>query len=563
MIATLLWNGLTKICSNYRMQRGGFDLLPIKDSDFKYTIDTDRKLWTKNVFPIAEYIIQAIQNIPWSTYSFDAISYLWKPSGRTFESEQIDLATYPLEAGESRYYYFGGSVYEIMNRLYNRTNMPNLHTYVDPTGDLDVMLILPRLHLRGGKSLDRYLAYFFHQLPYEHQGRQASPQAWGAPVVSANGNRTNNNTNNNNNNNHRANKPLAEPPEILDCPNEIFSGANATQETVVRDPRRYTRLIEDYTDWVMDEFAKNLKKYKRGGLFDLLFGNTIPFNLENDAEGRYADRILCIGNLKLVRSYLPYMGLIKIQLIARFTGMKRSDHICEFLLDMPYKPGSHLTLRDYEAYEHKFHILKGYPLSNFAELVRGNIDSLINRYALFNGDLRHKFYNHVGRMQYLHDFFKNNLNPYYEDDNTKLTLRKKNMKELMVQMAKFSFYAAENFFSTDILDFNYKKLPNSLSPEQVQLIRIAILNSLIGSYPTFLMQKFPNGKYKSPVVKAAYFRNGDVIPARTKFELIEMFDEMKPIPRTVLYMEARIQDKNELNIVQLFLLLRYLNLVKF
>jgi hypothetical protein len=542
------------------MQRGGFDIIAIKDSDFKYTEDSDRKLWTKNVFPIAEYIIQAIQNIPWSTYSFDAYSTVWKSSGSTFESEEVRVKTLPLSEGESRYYYFGGSVYEIMNKLYNRANMPNLHTYVDPTGDLDVMIVLPTFRLEAGKSLDSYLAYFFYSLPNQYRPRQTAAKAWAAPVVSGNVVVSNNN---NLNTNRRANQPVAEPPEIHNCPVNIFTGENATRESVVRDPRRYSAFVEHYTDWVMDNFASNLARYKRGGLFDLLFGNTVKFNLENDAEGKYADKIICIGNLKLVRSYLPHMGLIKIQLIARFTGMKRSDHICEFLLDMPYKPNPSLTLQKYQAYEHKYQILKGFPLSNFAELVRGNIDSLINRYILSNTDIRHKFYNHVGRMQYLHDFFKININPYYEDDDTKLTLSKKDMKELMVQMAKFSFYVAENYLSTDILDFNYKTLPNSLSPPQIKLIRIAILNSLIGTYPMFLMRKSSSGKYKSPVVKASYFRYGDVIPARTKFELIEMFDEMKPIPTIVLYREARIQDKDELNIVQLFLFLKFLNVLKF
>jgi len=297
-------------------------------------------------------------------------------------------------------------------------------------------------------------------------------------------------------------------------------------------------------------------------LFDLLFGNTIPFNLDNDTEGRYADKIICIGNLKLVRSYLPYMGLVKIQLIARFTGMKKSDHICEFLLDMPYKPNASLTLQKYQAYEHKYQILKGFPLSNFAELIRGNIDSLINRYSLFNTDLRHKFYNHVGRMQYLHDFFKTNLNPYGVDDDTKLTLRKRDMKELLVQMANFSFYVTENFFSTDIHDLNYKRIPNSLPPQEIKLIRIAILNSLIGSYPMFLLNKNSSGKYKSPVASVSFYRGG-VIPARTKFELVEIFDAMDSIPSPVLYKIGRIVERYELNIVQLFLFLKYLNLVQF
>ena len=538
------------------MQRGGFDLIPVKDSDFKYTIDSDRILWTKNVFPVAEYIIQAIQNIPWSTYSFDANSYLWKVSGTTFESEEVGVTTVPLAAGESRYYYFGGSVYEIMNRLYNRTNMPSLHTYVDPTGDLDVMLILPHIRLQPGKSLDTYLPYFFHQLPYEQQRRPLPSQVWGPPAASGNINRGNSN----NNNNGRANQPLAEPPEISGCPNNVFTGNNATQQVVVRDPRRYTQFIEHYTDWIMDQFANNLKAYKRGGLFDLLFGNTIPFNLENDAEGRYADRILCIGNLKVVRSYLPYMGLIKIQLIARFTGMTRSDHICEFLLDMPYRPDGRKSLTKYQSHQHKFHILKGFPLSNFTELVRGNIDSLINRYSLYRGDSRHKFYNHVGRMQYLHDFFRTNLNAYYEKDEAKLSLSKQDAKELAVQMAIFSFYIAENFFSGNILRFNYNQ-PTGLTPLQLKMAKFAIVQSLIGRYPKFLMRKKSDRTYSSPVGSISY-SYGDVIPARTTFAITHLFDSLQPISSYILKM-IKIDDDSVLTLPQLYMYLKYLGLLIF
>ena len=59
------------------MQRGGFDIIPLKESDFKYTKDTNRILWTKNVFPIGEYIAQAILSIPWSTYKFKGTTTLW------------------------------------------------------------------------------------------------------------------------------------------------------------------------------------------------------------------------------------------------------------------------------------------------------------------------------------------------------------------------------------------------------------------------------------------------------------------------------------------------------
>lgn len=551
------------------MQKGGFDTIPIKDSDFKYTKDPDRILWTKNVFPIAEYIIQAIQNIPWSSYEFTGTSAFWgmtPGNSPTFEREDLEVTTNapttPL------YFYFGGSVYEIMNKLYDRPNMPDLHNYVDPTGDLDVMSLLPGVILPAGKSSKDYFAYFFNQLPQDMKKLQATRKNRKGFLKGGNYNNnlraallnTNAEENVNTSNESNANQIAVEPVETLGCVNNIFTGANVTKGRTKRDPRRYCALIEHYTDWIMDHFAKHLKQYMNGGLFDLLFGNTVKFNIENDSEGRYADRIICIGNLKLVRSYLPYMGLIKIQLIAKFQNMTRSDHICEFLLTMPNQPSVNRTLKKYLEIDYKYHVLKGFPLSNFGELVRGNLDSLINRYSLYNTELRHKFYNHVGRMQYLHDFFKNNLNPYSEEDSKKLTLSKKEYMELGKYLTTFCFYIAENFFSTDIFYFDAKKQFLDMSPSEMTELRKTLVKSLIGSYPTFLLKMRTNGKYKSPFQTLSFAR-GDVLPARTEFILTELFNATDSLPPGVRY-DLKLY-KDDMNIIQLFMFLKYRMIVMF
>jgi hypothetical protein len=546
------------------MQTGGFDTIPIKDSDFKYTRDNDRILWTKNVFPIAEYIIQAIQTIPWSSYKFQGTSAFWVMTpGNTpiFEREDLKIST--VTPTTPLYFYFGGSVYEIMNTLYERPGLPALHSYVDPTGDLDVMSILPRVILPPGKSSKEYLAYFFNELPLDIKKSQATRKnrkaflfqenyksairkALNSPELNANAN-SNTNTN-------------AEPIETVGCKKNVFTGDNVTRSVIKRDTRHYSTFIEHYTDWIMDQFATTLQQYKKAGLFELLFGNTVQFNIENDAEGRFADRILCIGNLKLVRSYLPYMGLLKIQLIAKFQDMTRSDHICEFLLTLPNQPSIRETLKKYEDIEYKYHVLKGFPLSNFAELVRGNLDSLINRYSLYNTEIRHKFYNHVGRMQYLHDFFANNLNPYYEINPTKLTLSKKDYMELGITLAKFSFYIAENYFSKDIIHFDYKDRSNSSSSERSEL-RKSLVKTLLGSYPLFLLKKRKHGKYKSPF-QTISFQEGDTLPARTEFVFVHLFDAVQSLPGRVLF-EFKLDENDEINTLQLFLLLKYRGLVAF
>ena len=533
------------------MQRGGFDVIPIKDSDFKYTQDPDRILWTKNVFPIAEYIIQAIQKIPWESYKFVGTSAFWKKSGR-FERDDFEVTIHP--SSTPRYYYFGGSVYEIMNKLYNRADMPNLHSYVDPTGDLDIMLIPPHLTLAAGKSPEKYYAYFFNQLLHEHPGKKEPAN------LQRHFNTTNGRMNLANIDalNTSSNALSAEPTEFVGCANNIFTGNNTTRETVIRDPRQYSKWIEHYTDWIMDNFADNLKKYQKGGLFTLLFGNSVKFNLENDAEGRYADRVLCIGNLKLVRSYLPYMNLIKIQLIAKFQDMTRSDHICEFLMEMPHEPS--VSIEKFDSYKHKYQVLKGFPLTTFSELVRGNLDSMINRYSLFQTTLRHKFYNHVGRMQYLNDFFNRNLNPYYEKNASKLILSGEEYTDLGNQMAKFSFYIAENYFTTQLFDFDSQGKSQGIPAFELSRLRNQLLKGLIGSYPKFLLRKGVSGKYKSPFVSIA-FSEGDQIPARTKFPLHDIFDAAQTLPPPVIY-ELKLY-KDKINTLQLFFILKQLSILSF
>ncbi len=476
------------------MQQGGFNIKPIKDSDFRYTQSADRKIWVKNVFPIAEYLISAILKIPWSTYQFEGTSAFWKKTTTgTFVREDLDIvASLP---ATPRFYFFGGSVYEIMNILYSKdTNIPELHDFVDPTGDLDVLGLHPLVTLPPNKSLSSYVPYFFEKLPVKgavlkalvkrekiRQGLNAST----AGMLSNEGMR-------------EAMAIDIEPPEIVGCEGVPTNTASSALFTV-RDSRRYTRYLEHYTDWIMDSFAANLNQYKKGTLFDSLFGNTVPFNLENDVEGRYADRIICVGNLKIVRSYLYYMGCIKIQLIAKFKDMQISDHVCEILIGCPSSPSDYkINLEKYLNAKQDFHVLKGVPLANFKSLVHDNLDSMVNRFSLHTGEKRHKFYNHVGRMKYLHDFFLKKLNSLGKTDATKITLSQDEYKELGKEMAYFTFYILENYFSGEIVNFSFavrKELnrnPTYLSRwtgRETKRFSKIVVKSLIGAYPMFLLKK--------------------------------------------------------------------------
>jgi hypothetical protein len=473
------------------MQKGGFNIKPLKDSEFKYTVDPNRILWTKNVFPIADFLIEAVLNIPWKTYRFEGRCNIWYGADKeqtknivwgTINSSQDDLeilqipATITATPQSSPYYFFGGCVYEILDRLYGKEpGVPKLRPLVDPTGDLDIYLRLPSItkfspiNKTSSKPLesDFILSYAFEEKP---------------PEVVNNPNTVTRNT--------YQNRP-GRPRNTKDCAAEDSLHTS-------KDTRTYNALIESYTSWVMEQLAKNLLKYKGSGtLWNSLFGNTIPFSIDEDTEGMFADKIICIDNLKIVRCFLPYMEKIKIQLIAKFQGMDRSDHICEFLLPM-----SNIIERDlfmqYGNNREADQIQKGIPFSAFHELVQGNESGASNRLPLLNTTIRHKFYNHIMRMVYLNHFFEAKLNNINERNPSKLNFGRFLYATTMVQLNDYCLFILEQYFNNEYFFAMDYQMIDKLNPNTLQKLRNApnvpqkkaeLLQNLIGNFPKFMMEK--------------------------------------------------------------------------
>ncbi len=515
------------------MQRGGFNIKPLKETDFRYTLSNDRKIWAKNVFPIAEYILAAIQNIPWSTYSYTGTSKFWRYKDGMFRPEHVEIQA--SMGTTAKYFYFGGCVYEIMDKLYkDELTMPKLHDYVDPTGDLDVILLLPELTFPSSTSASRFLPYFFEELPPDPQQIQLLQmreklrfQGKSIPPSIQ----------------ERIQRLLTidiEPRSTVQCKDD-YNASNKTTLYTVRDSRRYSRWIEDYTDWVMERLAENLERYKKGSLFNSLFGNTVPFNIDNNPEGRFADRVICVGNLKIARVYLYYMNAIKIQLIAKFKDMEASDHICEFILTIPNTPNDYkMNLKDFYALKKDYHILKGVPLSNFTSLIHDNLDSLINRYSLAKTDKRHKFYNHVGRMQYIHDFLSKRVNPVDSQNPKKITMSPDAYKAMALELANFVSYVIENYYNETIVDFSYDILEEYVdNPEfldgmsfiQYNKLKQGQVDKLIKNYGRFLVKPPLYSLDDEPrfVVDFQIYK-GKPAFSRGEFEFQEIFDIVYSIP---------------------------------
>jgi hypothetical protein len=331
-----------------RRIRGGLDIIPVKDSEFKYTIDPRRILWTKNVYPISQYLLQMIQSIPWNDYRFEGETTLWterivnsnnNSNGFTMTATEsiIPVDSHRIRISASTesitpYSYFGGCVYEILNTRYKP--MTNLRSFVDPTGDIDVALCLPKI---THTTEQNYLDYHFKNL------------------------KTGNNV----------------------------SGLEMTE------------LVDNYTRWVFNEVVKKISASNT--LLGKLFENTVEFEYSEAQEG-VVDISKKIGNLWVVRSVDLPGNMIKIQLICKFKDMEVAEHLIEFVLHLETIPVIESLNHSIEQMTKESFMFSSFPIMNFSELLKGNIQtSLENRIKFWDTPIRHKFYNHVGRVQYLND----------------------------------------------------------------------------------------------------------------------------------------------------------------
>ena len=330
------------------MKGGSFNFVkkPIKDSDFKYTTDPERILWVKNVFPVGELLINAIQSMPWNSYSYNGDIILWHETSTTSEHEfnkdsnsvihessvgHIEATT----QNELPFAFLGGGAYEVLNKAHKGAGLPLLHDYVDPTGDLDIKLELPEIiKIESDDDTKDKIKFLFEDI----------------------------------------------------------------EGTVIN------RFVENYIDWIFTNLYKSLTVFEKE--FDYLFPTSVDFDYHENHEGQHAIDAKRIGNLWLLKVPLFEKGMYKIQLTAKFDGMADSDHMLELILPVPNKiqdanwnmfvPGPSFKPRD--VYNTS---LKKTRVESIAQLYNGNVRAIKARIVAWNTESRHKFYNHVGRLQYL------------------------------------------------------------------------------------------------------------------------------------------------------------------
>jgi len=432
--------------------KGGLRLVSVHDEEFKYTRSAQRIQWTKNVFPIGQYLIQIVRKIPWTSYIFEDAIDLFYPLGENNEAfdpskpDEFVATKVPIRTKWTTiqkkvespilepYYFFGGCVYEILNTLI--PDIP-LREYVDPTGDIDVRLCLPYIETLESRDID-FIDYHLN--------------------------------------------------------------ADGTMN----------KLLHSYTVWLMEQVKIQFETLPKP-LFDKLFENTIPFDFHEHQEAAYSDIQIPIGNLWIVRVPFNDKGMIKIQVICKFVNTE-ADHCLEFLLLIhPTPKFSQLNESILDLNNDRL-MIRTFSLESFRRLLEGNLDSMKNRKFMFNDDnLRHKFYNHVGRMEYLNMFFSRETNHAFI-----LSLP----QNAIVQFASRVLYLLHYFISKrDAGEFSHFSHDGNVFTKAYTPNRM--MDSLLSFLIRFVFPKLDTTK--APLMKSVRIDNVsyDVVVELSKFHIPE------------------------------------------
>jgi hypothetical protein len=328
---------------------GGFNIKPIKESNFKYTKNRSRKEWVKNIYPFGEHIIPLFLNIPFKSYKYEGEFRGWYMN-EDDKFEYKDLKISAKYSSQPYFYFFGGTSYELLNATYKSVD---LHKYVDPTGDIDISLLLPHIEI---DSENEYLNY-------------------------------------------------------------LFTDEKKSEDSI-------SPLLDDYTKWVFNQVANQFEKLPKK-LFDNIFGECENLELKEKRDFIH----LIHKKIAIIRHFEIDDSMIKIQGVCKFkksisdhlkmkslnTQIHNSyvdDHFFELIL-----PLYDLDDSEFINSKHKTMKLKDtIYISDLNSLFIGDMLAIQTRIHAFDTNLNenqtnmeHKFYNHIGRFQYLIKFITNSI----------------------------------------------------------------------------------------------------------------------------------------------------------
>jgi len=340
------------------------EIRKLQNYNFKYTLSKERIVWCKNVYNGLSQITNIVKEIDWDSYAFDddcLIQY------ETFTENPVNgETTYTHEYKNMRmknvdklkYQIFGGSAYELLDSVYN--NQVDLRKFMDPTGDLDVIITIPQI---------------FNQEIYDDESF--------VPRV-----------------------------PFIDILNTSY----------VEPDKKINKYYESIINWCYENILEKISNYNLNELFpksvpfDINEYEQIPSDSKTPNLGF---RDTAIGNLHLVSFVQNVLSnMFKIQLIIKIEdkGVSTIDHVMEFIFTyekyneiVQYAniPNRNLTL-DHCSFLNNINksIEKcdlDFTIDNLDYMLRENFDAYKRRHFIIkrSDSNSHKAFNHIMRIIYL------------------------------------------------------------------------------------------------------------------------------------------------------------------
>lgn len=349
----------------------------LTDSDFKYTSNEQRVIWTKNMYPLMPSLIQAVTDI-----DFDSFTYNGNPAniyhkytnteGKLVDDLYEDIVNY--EKGIT-HHFFGGSCYVLLDSVYGNDSGIRLDDFMDPTGDIDVRFEIPNLTKISAKTIQNRV----------------------------------------------------DMTEIFE--DDSFSGEQSVvaYKTIINN--KLHPFIDSILKYLFDELLDSLQK---NGLKTIELTNSVPFDIKEyaDIPDLYRNSGLeyrkeMLGNAYLV-SFVDVKddsdkGMLRVQLIAKIKegDTEVIDHVLELVapytaVKLDVRPS---ITKDYmDLYIDS--ISKTVAIETYGKLVEGTLNAYITRVNTIRGNNEyfHKGINHIARLLYLYELLS-----HYLVDGTKPT----------------------------------------------------------------------------------------------------------------------------------------------
>jgi hypothetical protein len=342
------------------------------DLDFKYTFNKNRIKWIKNIYPYSYIFLEIPGLIEWENFKYRGPCQICIRNEEEEEEEEgvptFNLTLDVVDDNDSvtrstalasstndlpKCIFFGGCVYEILSRKYPNVN---LNQFIDPTGDVDILLQLPKIQILNDN--------------YENAPRKLDQNSY----IFDKSDKTN------------ETDPTWLNSYICALGKWLVESITNVLESEFDTPDKIRTMFKDIKDFELDRYSELEEYYKKPEL---------GYNIKN------------IHNLIYIASFITG-DMYKIQIIMKIGD--EIDHVLEFVytdLISSYtvsdegKGFTNISSRPFVTID-----INGtkYNIDEVRKLIEGNMDAYLFRNRVINDKNKsayHKALNHVGRLLYL------------------------------------------------------------------------------------------------------------------------------------------------------------------